>query len=138
MLGAALTAMLEEATSEAFNIQLSVHELFTNIVEHGYGCDPTKQVLCHLLLDLDQGCFSAVLQDNAPPFSPESIGWEQTEKHWETAVIPQGTQHVLKTAPEPELLQERGRGFFLISQLMNSVVCQTTEAGNRWTLNKTL
>lgn len=136
VLGAALTAMLEDTTNEAFNIQLAVHELFTNIVEHGYGCDANKQVGCHLLLDLDQGCFTAVLTDTAPPFSPESIGWEQIETHWETAVSPQGSYHTLKTAPEPDLLQERGRGFFLINQLVNSLVCHATETGNTWTVSK--
>ncbi|MCA9919753.1 MAG: ATP-binding protein [Anaerolineales bacterium] len=138
VLGAALTAMLEEETAESYNIQLAVHELFTNIAEHGYSGDLTGQVHCQFVLQVEQRCFTAVLQDTTPPFSPEMIGWEQTEPHWATAVSPQGTYHTLKSAPEPDLLQDRGRGFFLISQLTDSLICHATEAGNEWTLSKTL
>lgn len=137
-LGAVLASMLDEATAESYNIQLAVHELFTNIVEHGYGSQTAGQVKCHFLLAVAQRCFTAVLQDTAQPFSPDLIGWEQGEQHWETAVSPQGTCYTLKSAPEPDLLQERGRGFFLIHQLMSSATCHVTDAGNEWTLKKTL
>ena len=136
-LGSSLAALLDGITSETYNIQLAVHELFTNIVEHGYGLAAAGQVVCVFSVSEDKGCFTAVLQDTAPPFSPEMIGWEQIEQHWETAVSPQGTCYTLKSAPEPDLLQERGRGFFLISQLTDSLTCHATPAGNEWTLQKT-
>jgi anti-sigma regulatory factor (Ser/Thr protein kinase) len=138
VLGATLAAMLDEEPSESYNIQLAVHELFTNIVEHGYGNAPRGQVSCHLILDSSQHCFTAVLQDTAPPFDPNQIDWENVMSHWETAVSPQGTRHTLKSAPEPGLLQVRGRGFFLIHQLMSSITCHVTSAGNAWTLSKDL
>lgn len=138
VLGATLTAMLAEETAESYNIQLAVHELFTNIAEHGYGNSPTGLVNCRFVLQVEQRCFTAVLQDTAPAFSPEMIGWEQIETYWETAVSPQGTCHTLKSAPEPDLLQDRGRGFFLICQLSDSLICHATDAGNVWTLSKSL
>ncbi len=137
-LGATLTALLEDVTDEAYNLQMAVHELFTNIVEHGYGHAADNQLHIQLVLDVAQDCFTAVLQDTAPPFSPELIGWEQPEKHWETAVTPQGNRYTLTSAPEPDLLQIRGRGFFLISQLMSHVVCHAKAEGNEWTVSKSL
>lgn len=137
VLGSTLAALLDETTAESYNIQLAVHELFTNIVEHGYGLATGEQVVCTFTLSGDKRCFTAVLQDEAPAFAPNQVGWENAADHWETAVTPQGHCHTLKTTPEPDLLQERGRGFFLISQLTDSLICHATLAGNEWTLQKT-
>lgn len=131
-LGAVLTALLGEERPDAYNIQLAVHEMFTNIVEHGYGNNAAQQLICRLALDSDN--FTAVLQDTAAPFSPDLVGWAQPELYWETAITPQGRRHTLKNAPEPDLMQVRGRGFFLICQLMSNVTCHATKAGNEWTL----
>lgn len=138
VLGAVLTAMFEEDSAEAYNIQLAVHELFTNIVEHGHGHNSSHLVTCHLIWEPNRNAFTAVLQDNAPPFSPRQTGWDQAESYWETAVTPQGHRYTLKDVPEPDLLQVRGRGLFLIRQLMSHITCQTTATGNKWTLSKTV
>ncbi|MEZ4593312.1 MAG: ATP-binding protein [Chloroflexota bacterium] len=135
VLGSALTAMFEEESAEAYNIQLAVHELFTNIVEHGYGHDASQLVACHLTWEPDDGAFTAVLQDTAAPFSPRQTGWDRAESYWETAVTPQGHRYTLKDVPEPDLLQVRGRGLFLIRQLMSHIVCQASAKGNEWTLS---
>lgn len=139
VLGTVLQAMLDERTDEAYNIQLAVHEAFTNIVDHAGG-EGVQQPTIALSLSLDEatGLFTAVLQDNAPPFSPSQVGWAEPEAHWETAVWANTTQYTLKTTPEPDLLQIRGRGLFLMNQLMSSVTCQVSDTGNRWTLTRAL
>jgi len=52
-----------------FQIELSVEEVFTNIIEHGYqhdGADKTVDVLC----EADGNSLWIALGDEAPPFNP--------------------------------------------------------------------
>jgi serine/threonine-protein kinase RsbW len=85
----------------AFQCQLSVEEICTNIVEHGYdfkGTDKTIEIMCE---QRDEMLYIAIW-DDAPPFNPIELG-----------------------DPDPQAsLWEReggGWGVFFVKQYMNSI-----------------
>lgn len=55
-----------------FQCQLSVEEIFTNIVEHGYeynGSDKSIDIVC----EYDQEKLIIIIMDDAPPFNPLAL-----------------------------------------------------------------
>lgn len=99
-----------------FQIQLSVEEIFTNIVEHGYGSDGDDKSIDIIANITDKSLFISIL-DEAPPFNP-----------------------LLIQAPDPEAsLWERqvgGWGIYFVRQYMDDVQYQLDNNRNRITLEK--
>jgi anti-sigma regulatory factor (Ser/Thr protein kinase) len=72
-----------------FQCQLSVEEIFTNIVEHGYahsGSDKTIELVC----EYSETTLIISIIDEAPPFNPLELGepdpdtplWERDDGGW--------------------------------------------------------
>lgn len=97
-----------------YNVQLAVHEVCTNVIEHAYGMDMGKQVTLIFRLDDVSSCLNIVISDES------------------------GVQFDATTVDEPVagVLQERGMGLFLVHQLMDEVQYQHQNGKNTWTLNK--
>jgi serine/threonine-protein kinase RsbW len=110
---AAIAADAKETT--IYNIQLAVHEVCTNIIEHAYKNDASQRV--HLQMNLHP--------------SGKGITIELTD----TSGSKFDTKAV--SAPDAEGLQVRGYGMFLVEQLMDKVDYQHHADYNRWTLSKT-
>jgi serine/threonine-protein kinase RsbW len=72
-----------------FQCQLSVEEIFTNIVEHGYGHDGGDKSI-ELVCEISDDMLVISLIDEAPPFNPLSLEepdpdtplWERDTGGW--------------------------------------------------------
>ncbi len=120
VLGACITAVLarveglpnSEAT--AYNIQLAVHEICTNIVEHAYK-GRVGRIGVTLTVWQSPRRVSVELVDTGEAFEPANVA-------------------------EPDLNhgQVRGYGLFLTRKLMDEVTYQRGIEANRWQLVKDL
>jgi serine/threonine-protein kinase RsbW len=99
-----------------YSIQLAVHEISTNIIEHAYA-DSTLQCpwLRLKIRHENQGILHIVLEDAGNAFDPSQVR--------ETA---------------PDALQERGFGLSITHQIMDSVTYQRLDGTNHWHLSKQL
>jgi serine/threonine-protein kinase RsbW len=80
-------------------IQVAMHEALANAVEHGCGCDPDREVQLCVACDETRGML-LVVRDPGEGFDP--------------AEIPNPTQG-------HHIYSDRGRGIYLINQLMDDV-----------------
>lgn len=115
VVGAAIMALLEHDGSQdhAYNMQLAIHEVCTNIIEHAYGHDSKKHL--SLRLKLSETVFVACLDDRGESFDPKAV-----------------------KSPNFDEPQVRGMGLFLVNELMDKVDYQCDADGNHWTLTKYL
>jgi serine/threonine-protein kinase RsbW len=105
----------DEREASLYNIQLAVHEICTNIIEHAYQSDSSQRI--HLKMFLHpaaRGITIQLTETSGSKFEPHSVA-----------------------APDIEGLQVRGYGMFLVEQLMDSVDYQHQPDCNRWLLSKT-
>ncbi|MCA9914581.1 MAG: ATP-binding protein [Anaerolineae bacterium] len=98
-----------------YNIQLAVHEVCTNIIEHAYQFDARKPVQLSFYVSRSENRLEVVLRDQGRKFDPSAVA-----------------------APELGTAQERGLGLFLVYELMDSVDYFHDGIWNRWTLVKKL
>ena len=120
MIGPSVACLIKNAPSPAskdslaYNIELAVHEVCINIIEHAYGGLPGRiQIEFTMLADPPKLVIE--LYDNGRPF--------------EYASIP---------TPNPDEPQIRGYGLFLIQALMDEVEYDPQADGNTWRLVKNL
>ncbi len=98
-----------------YNIQLAVHEVCTNIIEHAYQFDSNKPVQLSFYISRSENVLEVVLRDQGNQFDPAAV-----------------------VAPKLGTAQERGLGLFLVHELMDSVDYFHDGIWNRWTLVKKL
>ncbi|MBK8904181.1 MAG: ATP-binding protein [Anaerolineaceae bacterium] len=120
MIGPSVSCLIKNARSLtrddslAYNIELAVHEVCTNIIEHAYGGLPGRiEMVFTVLINPPQLVIE--LFDNGRSFEYTSI-----------------------PLPNPEEPQVRGYGLFLVQELMDQVDYCTTVDGNSWYLVKNL
>lgn len=102
-------ASLEETV---FQIQLAVHEICNNIIEHAYRNSAGKYSLV-LIIDHDERQFCVDIFD-------------------------QGESFDFSIVPEPNLdePQEKGYGLYLVRQLMDEVSYSSSDGDNHWHIMK--
>lgn len=98
-----------------YNIQLAVHEVCTNIIEHAYEYDARMPVQLSFYVSRNENRLEIILRDQGNKFDPSKV-----------------------VAPELGTAQERGLGLFLVHELMDSVDYFHDGIWNRWTLVKKL
>lgn len=106
---------LEADAQTVYNIRLAVHETCINIMEHAYGHRVDGRIKFEFAVLEEPLQFVITMLDNGQPFDFEAV-----------------------LEPDPENLQVRGYGLFLIQQLMDETVYTTLSNGNRWRLSKIL
>ncbi|MEZ4681161.1 MAG: ATP-binding protein [Caldilineaceae bacterium] len=120
VVSACIRAVLERfpgdsiSTEVVYHIQLAVHELCNNIVEHAYGHEE-GQLQIRFCIPQDHQALIIDLYDTGAPFNP-------------TAVV----QPTL-TAPQVE-----GYGLFLAHQMLDEIHYKLEEEQNHWHLEKYL
>lgn len=120
IISACLSELLEQvseitATNEiSYNVQLAVHEVCTNIVDHAYR-GQVGRLKISMILDYAASRLIVELVDYGISFNPNSV-------------LP----------PTLGELQERGFGLFIVKEIMDEVHYQTTPDENRWRLVKNL
>ncbi len=95
-----------------YNVQLALHEICNNIIDHAYGHE-YGQIKVVLTVTPELGHFRADLYDNGESFDPSSA---QT--------------------PNLDEPQEAGYGLFLAHELMDDVIYEQYLGGNHWCLVK--
>ena len=98
-----------------YNIQLAVHEIMTNIIEHAYKNDPAGRIHLTLLFDPSRPSLTIELDDKGISFDKPRV-----------------------QLPDLNHAQEHGYGLFLTHKLMDIVEYSTTQNGNHWHLVKNL
>lgn len=95
----AISAEMQCARGREFEIETALREALANAILHGCHNDPSKQIQCCVACDKDRGTI-IVVRDPGKGFDPASI-------------------------PSPvvgeDVYSERGRGIYLINQLMDRV-----------------
>jgi serine/threonine-protein kinase RsbW len=104
---------LPEAASVTYNVQLAVHEICTNIVEHAYGNIESNRITITMSLAEQLRRLEVELHDTGSTFDL-------------TAVRP----------PAFDTLHEGGYGLFLVRELMDEVTYDPQPGNNRWRLTK--
>ncbi len=120
MIGSSIRAILERIdefpiTEELlYNLQLAVHEVCNNIIEHAYGHE--------------QGQIRIVV----------TVAW--ASKRFTIDLYDRGSTFDLATVVEPDLSQPqvKGYGLFLARQLLDELHYETVEEQNHWRLVKYL
>jgi serine/threonine-protein kinase RsbW len=119
VLGACLGEMLTRAeglddpTALTYAVQLAVHEICANIVEHAYAGQPAGRIGVTVTLAAQPRRLVVDLADTGRSFDPAGV-------------------------PEPDLTegQAGGYGLFLVRQLMDDVTYHPQPGGNHWRLAK--
>ena len=103
---------LPERNALVYNIELAVHEVCANIVEHAYAGLPGRIGVTFALADQPR-CLVVDLEDNGRSFD-------------------------ISTVAEPDLSQPHtgGYGLFLVHQLMDTVSYSPQPGSNHWRLVK--
>jgi len=117
MVGAVIQALFErtdvpDASVLAYNVQLAVQELCTNIVRHAYGDHATGRIALALVLSPQR------LVIETHDSGPNTFAWPVTVSF------------------DASSLPESGVGLHLISELMDEVSYQPAPADNAWRLVK--
>lgn len=95
-----------------YGIQLAVHEICNNIIEHAYG-NETGRIALVLRLHAARRAFVADLFDSGKPYHAKAI-----------------------EAPNPDEPREEGYGLFLVHQLMDEVHYDSDAGKNHWQVRK--
>ena len=135
VLGAAVSAFAELAgdSTITYAVQLAVHEICANIIDHAYGAyDPDNRI--DIRLTLNEAQLAAKIVDNGRVFNPQTL----LETTWEMQAAENGSSYRLTHINEPRLEQERGRGIYLVYQLMDSVIYTPQNDRNLWQLTRNL
>ena len=106
---------LTDRTTVAYNIQLALHEVCVNIVDHAYKDMPEGQIGITLTLNPNTACFVAEVCDTGRAFDPSQVAQPDLN--------------------EPQI---RGYGLFLVHSLMDEVTYTALPEGNHWRLVKHL
>jgi serine/threonine-protein kinase RsbW len=106
---------LADYQTASYDVQLGVHEVCTNIVDHAYRDQPEGRINVSMTLTDDSSQFIVEVRDTGHSFDP--------------ALIP---------LPEFETEQVRGYGLFLIYNLLDSVNYCPSPGQNTWHLIKNL
>lgn len=136
VLSSAINALLEiekMKTSTADKIRLAVHEACANIIDHAHPKDNDQYISIILVLDQKLGQFRADLFDMGRSFEPPP---GNAATNWQRDILENGSRYFLESVSEPTLEQDRGRGLYLMHQLMDHISCLVTDEGNHWQLIK--
>jgi serine/threonine-protein kinase RsbW len=104
---------LPEAAILTYNVQLAVHEICTNIVEHAYQNTATNRIAMTISLAAQPQRLVVELRDTGRAFDLAAV---QT--------------------PTLDNPQEGGYGLFLVRELMDEVSYDPQPGNNRWRLTK--
>lgn len=120
-LGGCIAAMLQRAEdlpdpqTTIYNIQLAVHEICTNIIEHAYANSASDRIKISLTLCLRSGQFITDVYDTGRACDLSKVA-----------------------PPNLEQGQIHGYGLFIVRQLMDTVTLQSQPGNNHWHLAKNL
>lgn len=122
VVSAALGAILSHAAlpqtgkqNPVYQMQLAVHEICTNIIEHAYHMDSSRRITLMMWLE------TAPIQLHVHICDDSGLRFDAS------AVVP----------PALGEMQERGLGLFLVHQLMDDVQYAHHDGKNIWKLSKT-
>ncbi len=123
-------------SSLAYAVQLAIHEVCANAIDHAYATpDPANRLAVRLRLDETKTAVDASITYAGRPLDvgllSETLGFT-----WEPAPANGQAAYVLRHVREPELDQERGRGMFLIWQLVDEVIYMPGTEKNVWQLRR--
>ncbi len=104
---------------DTYNIELCLVEAVTNSIRHGYGEEPGHPV--DLTMGQDGDDFFVRIEDHGVPLREERVVEAQERARSDDA-----------------LLQEGGRGLFIMESLMDSVVFRHVDGCNRVELRKAI
>lgn len=104
----------EEILALSFDIELAVHEICNNIIEHAYRHENGKIVI-HFSYAQATNCINIILHDTGQPFDEAEV-----------------------SPPDLNAPQIGGYGLFLIHQLLDEVTYFSSTDGNQWHLTKFL
>jgi serine/threonine-protein kinase RsbW len=122
--------------SVAGDLSLAAHEICTNMIDHAYGGEGEKIINVAIQLDAVKRQIEVKLMDNGRAYNPQEMEWPPPQS-WHIYQEHGDMKFILGDVPEQGIEQERGRGLYLISQLVEVVRYQPESGQNCWYLVKT-
>lgn len=126
---------INEAEVLAGDVYLAAHEVCTNVIDHAYAPEEAEAIRVEIMVDSADKQLQVIVQDNGRSFDPQTLGWPPAES-WQMYENCQGIYYQLGTVPEPSIEQERGRGLYLLTQLLEEVIYRPGRVHNCWQLRK--
>lgn len=136
VLGTAVTTLVSRApqlANEAYNLQLAIHEAGSNIIDHAYQGKGGHYFEARLEVDCENGRFLATLQDQGQAYLP-TCAPSETAPFWQGKTQDNSTLFTLVSVPEPTFEQIRGRGLFLMHNLVDEIMYDRIAKVNYWHL----
>lgn len=126
---------IAEADMVAYELEMAAHEVCMNIIDHAYKNERRGSIRLTFSAKPDRGQIVVLLLDTGDGFDPQRQTWPPAHS-WELSIEQGERQYQLTAVPEPSLEQERGRGLYLITQLVDEVQYVPLTCGNQWRLAK--
>ncbi len=117
------------------DIALAAHEVCANIIDHAYGGEVEELISATLTVKLSERQIDVQLQDHGRGYDPQKLDWPPSES-WRLVENEPSPFFVLEQVPEPDIFQERGRGVYLLTLLLDSVTYHPQHDVNYWHLSK--
>lgn len=134
LLGTAVSAFVALVGGDemlAYGVQLAVHEACANVIDHAYAAQNGAENRVRVCLTGEPGQVVAELADTG-----QARQLAQLPGEWEAVNEAAGTAYYLRSIAEPDLEQDRGRGLYLMRQLLDEVVFLPGGAQNIWRLTR--
>lgn len=127
---------LDEATCDSVigDLTLATHEVCANIIDHAYEGESDASISITIGKDGSDG-IEVSLADNGRSYDPHILDWPPPHA-WRITKGIHGSIFTLVCVPVPDIDQDRGRGIFLMGQLVNCVEYRPMEGRNVWRLLK--
>lgn len=119
----------------ANDLALAAHEICANIIDHAYGGEGNNPITAILQHNPIKQRIEIRLEDNGRSYNPKTLDWPPSQS-WHTRQDKNGTIYLLDEVPEPDILQERGRGVYLLTLLAEHVTYRPSAGSNIWCLSK--
>lgn len=145
ILGTSVQAVVEQLDEEMASdviesvtgdLTLAIHEVCANIIDHAYDGKGDYTISVTIWYS-EAREIMVCLRDNGRSYNPRVLEWPPPTS-WRVKEEQKGTTYILDGVPLPDVEQNRGRGIFLIGQLVDIVYYRPGLEQNSWHLVKKL
>ena len=119
----------------AGDLRLAIHEVCANIIDHAYEGESEQPIVMTMSLNRLRRQIIVRVVDYGRAFNPDQSIWPPPES-WHPIGGEEDQYYLLGDVPEQDLEEERGRGLYLLTFLLDVVRYYPKVDENNWYLVK--